>query len=47
MRYIADGGNNILRKSRYIVNRPETFKNRWSQEFGNDNPIHLELGMVK
>ncbi len=45
MRYVADGGNNILRKSRYIVNRPETLKNNWNKEFGNDNPIHLELGM--
>ena len=46
MKYVAvKGADKILEKSTYIVQRPENLKNNWKEEFGNNNPIMLELGM--
>jgi len=46
MKYVAvKGADKILSKSSYIVQRPENLKNNWKEEFGNNNPICLELGM--
>ncbi|MCR5828839.1 MAG: tRNA (guanosine(46)-N7)-methyltransferase TrmB [Lachnospiraceae bacterium] len=36
-----------IEKSKYAVKEPERFKGRWSEFFGNGNPIHVELGMGK
>lgn len=36
--------NKIINKSDYLVQNPANNKNRWNEEFGNKNPIHLELG---
>lgn len=30
-----------------IVTEPQQFKGRWSEFFGNDHPIHIEIGMGK
>ena len=35
----------IINRSDYMVTKPEENKNKWNQVFGNNNPIHLELGM--
>jgi len=35
----------IINRSDYMVTKPEENKNNWSNVFGNNNPIHLELGM--
>jgi tRNA (guanine-N7-)-methyltransferase len=35
----------ILNDSSYVVKNPSQNKNRWNKVFGNNNPIHLELGM--
>ena len=35
----------ILKDSKYLIDRPEQYKNKWKDLFGNNNPIHLELGM--
>lgn len=35
----------IINRSDYMVSKPEENKNRWHEVFGNNNPIHLELGM--
>ena len=35
----------IINRSDYMVSSPEDNKNKWNQVFGNNNPIHLELGM--
>lgn len=35
----------IIGKSPYLVSMPSKYKNKWSDFFGNKNPIHLELGM--
>ena len=35
----------IINRSDYMVAKPEENKNNWNKVFGNNNPIHLELGM--
>lgn len=35
----------IINRSDYMVAKPEENKNKWNEVFGNNNPIHLELGM--
>ena len=37
--------NIIINKSSYLVSNPSSYKNHWHEIFGNNNPIHLELGM--
>lgn len=34
-------------ESEYVIQDPKSNKNRWREFFGNDNPIHLEIGMGK
>lgn len=31
----------------YVVNEAHTFKGRWHERFGNNHPIHIEIGMGK
>ena len=31
----------------YVIHDEETMKGRWHEVFGNDNPIHIEIGMGK
>ena len=46
MRYnVVKGANKIIDNSSYIISNPSSYKNRWSEVFGNKNPICLELGM--
>ena len=46
MRYIKiKNADKILEKSKYYVKEPEKNKNNWKEVFGNNNPIHIELGM--
>lgn len=37
----------IVENSRYFVNNPEEKSGKWIEIFGNDNPIHIEIGMGK
>ena len=34
-------------ESEYVEKNPEALKGHWRERFGNDNPIHLEIGMGK
>ncbi|MFC4304923.1 tRNA (guanosine(46)-N7)-methyltransferase TrmB [Cohnella boryungensis] len=38
---------NLERQQDLIVLEPQQWKGRWSEFFGNDNPIHIECGMGK
>ena len=31
----------------YVVAEPQEIKGQWNKEFGNDNPIHIEVGTGK
>ena len=33
--------------SQYVVENPEAFRGKWSEKFGNHNPIHIEVGSGK
>ena len=37
----------LILNCEYLINKPESYKNNWNKEFGNNNPIHLEIGMGK
>ena len=34
----------IINRSSYLVKNPKNNKNNWKSVFGNNNPLHLELG---
>ena len=35
------------RQPQYVILEPEAAKGKWHQIFGNDNPIHIEVGSGK
>lgn len=37
----------ILNNSEYVIKNPENYKGAFNKLFGNDNPIHIEIGMGK
>ncbi|MCM3002841.1 tRNA (guanosine(46)-N7)-methyltransferase TrmB [Priestia koreensis] len=37
----------IAENPQYVVPNPESHKGNWSKVFGNDNPIHIEVGTGK
>lgn len=41
------GSREAIEKSRYVVKNPESYKDNWKELFGNNHPIHLEIGMGK
>lgn len=41
------GSHEIIASSSYSIMNPEELKGKWNKEFGNDNPIHIEIGMGK
>lgn len=36
-----------LEACKFYIDNPENYKGRWNEFFGNNNPIHLELGCGK
>lgn len=43
----VQGANEKVKASNYYVDMPEEFKGKWKEIFGNENPIHIEIGMGK
>lgn len=41
------GSREIIESNTYVVQEPAEYKGRWRELFGNDNPIHIEIGMGK
>lgn len=41
------GAESALREYPTFVDNPVSFKGRWRERFGNDNPIHVEIGCGK
>ncbi|MGM0126089.1 tRNA (guanine-N(7)-)-methyltransferase [Enterococcus sp. AZ194] len=42
------GANELLAAHpNYVVQNPEEWKGRWHERFGNQNPIHIEIGTGK
>ena len=44
----APGSREAVAAGPYVITEPENCKGRWASDiFGNDNPIHIEVGMGK
>ena len=41
------GARDVLAGSSYVIEKPEELKGRWAETFGNDGPVHIEIGMGK
>ena len=41
------GARDVIKQSKYCVKEPEQYKGRWAEVFGNEHPIHIEIGMGK
>ena len=41
------GSREIIGESEFVVHDPESKKGNWTEIFGNNNPIHIEIGMGK
>jgi len=41
------GSREVIAGSRFVVHEPAAYKGKWHEEFGNDHPIHIEIGMGK
>ena len=41
------GAREAVEASEYVVQQPQEQKGKWQQFFGNNHPIHIEIGMGK
>lgn len=41
------GSREMIAESRFVVHEPQEYKGRWSELFGNDHPLQIEIGMGK
>lgn len=41
------GSREIIAENEWCIQEPEKQKGRWQEVFGNDHPIHIEIGMGK
>ena len=41
------GSEEFVQNSPYTINEPEQYRGRWQEAFGNDRPLHIEIGMGK
>ena len=41
------GSREVIADSRFVVHEPTEHKGKWNEVFGNDRPIHIEIGMGK
>lgn len=41
------GSKEAIGTSRFVVQNPKEYKNRWRELFGNTKPVHIEIGMGK
>lgn len=41
------GAQEVINNSPLVIKEAENLKGKWNKQFGNDNPIHIEVGMGK
>ena len=41
------GSREVIAESRFVVQEPSEYKGKWREAFGNDRPLHIEIGMGK
>lgn len=47
LRNIKNAYEKVAVNERYFIPNPNEFKGKWHEIFGNNNPIHIEIGMGK
>ena len=47
LRHVKNANERLAQNERDFVANPALFKGKWNTVFGNDNPIHIEIGMGK
>ncbi len=47
LKYKPWAKDRLLEYPQYVISNPEQCKGRWNEVFGNDNPIHIEVGTGK
>lgn len=41
------GAEDVVENSPFVIHKPEEQRGVWKEIFGNDNPVHIEVGMGK
>lgn len=41
------GSREAIAESEYVIHDPQECRENWNKVFGNDNPLHIEIGMGK
>lgn len=41
------GSREEIAQSRFVIHNPEEQKGKWAEVFGNESPLHIEIGMGK
>ena len=41
------GARERIASDEYTVQEPQVYKGKWNEFFGNENPVHIEIGMGK
>lgn len=41
------GSRENIASNEFVIQEPESLKGKWNEFFGNNNPIHIEIGMGK
>lgn len=41
------GSRDMIAESRFTIKNETEYKGKWSRVFGNENPVHIEIGMGK
>lgn len=41
------GADDVIAANPFVIKNPEENKGKWNEVFGNNNPIHIEIGMGK
>ena len=41
------GSREVIAENEYVVHDEKSFRGRWNEVFGNDRPLHVEIGMGK
>ena len=40
------GSREVIAESRFVIHNPEENKGKWAGVFGNDAPLHIEIGKM-
>ncbi len=41
------GSREVIAENEYVVHDEQSYKGHWNEVFGNDHPLHVEIGMGK